>query len=69
MRMQNCFPKVGPDSGKRQVTFTMVMLVLFHKDSRAKQIPAGEKMLTSYKTDYDYLSPVKYPLPMGKEKL
>ena len=58
--MRNCFQKVGPGSGKGQVTFRMVMLVLFHKEQGQTDI-SRRNMLTSCKTDD--LSSGKYPFP------
>lgn len=49
--MRNCFQKVGPGSGKGQVTFRMVMLVLFHKEQGQTDI-SRRNMLTSCKIDY-----------------
>lgn len=46
----NCFRKVGPDSGKRQVTWKMVMLVLFLKE-QGETDSSRTHMLTSCKTD------------------
>lgn len=54
--------KVGPGSGKGQVTFRMVMLVLFHKEQGQTDI-SRRNMLTSCKIDY--LSSGKYPFSKG----
>ena len=62
--MQNCFPKGGTRL-REETSDLYEQLVLFHKE-QGQTDSSRTNMLTSYKTDYDYLSPIKYPFPKGR---